>query len=138
MKKHVEVVGAIILNDQNEIFCALRSPEMTLPNLWEFPGGKIEQDEKPEDTLRRELFEELQIQVEVGEQVESTFYDYDAFTIQLTTFYAKIVEGTPVLTEHAEFTWLAAEDLHTLEWAAADIPAVQKVQKELLANGVQL
>lgn len=136
MKKHVEVVGAVILNDQNEIFCALRSPEMTLPNLWEFPGGKIEQGEKPEDTLRRELFEELQIQVEVGEQVESTFHEYDTFTIHLTTFYAKIVEGTPVLTEHAEYTWLAAEDLHTLEWAAADIPAVQKVQKELLANGV--
>lgn len=138
MKKHVEVVGAVILNDQNEIFCALRSPEMTLPNLWEFPGGKIEQNEKPEDTLRRELFEELQIQVEVGKQVESTFHEYDTFTIQLMTFYAKIVEGTPVLTEHAEYTWLGAEDLYTLEWAAADIPAVQKVQKELLANGALL
>ena len=59
MKKHVHVVGAIIENEVGEIFCALRSPEMSLPNYWEFPGGKIEEDESPQQALVREIAEEF-------------------------------------------------------------------------------
>lgn len=138
MKKHVNVVGAVLLNEKNHVFCALRSSTMSLPNLWEFPGGKIEEGEQPEETLQRELMEELQIQVEVRTKVESTYYEYDTFSIQLTTYYSKITSGIPKLTEHADFKWMSAESLHTLEWAPADIPAVEKVQHELLSNGVHL
>lgn len=138
MKKHVNVVGAVIVNEANQIFCALRSPQMTLPNLWEFPGGKIEIGEKPEQTLQRELMEELQIEVSVGEQVESTYYEYDSFTIQLTTFYTTILTGTPVLTEHADFKWVNVEDLLSLEWAPADIPAVHTIQSQYSSKGVSL
>lgn len=138
MKKHVNVVGAVIVNEVNQIFCALRSPLMTLPNLWEFPGGKIEIGEMPEQTLQRELMEELQIEVSVGEQVESTYYEYESFTIQLTTFYTTILTGTPVLTEHADYKWVNVEDLLSLEWAPADIPAVHKIQREFISKGVSL
>lgn len=138
MKKHVNVVGAVIVNERNQIFCALRSPEMSLPNLWEFPGGKIEVGELPEETLKRELIEELKIEVSVGEQVESTYYEYDAFTIQLTTFYANITSGIPELMEHADYKWMNVEDLHILEWAPADIPAVEKIQKQLNSQGVRV
>lgn len=138
MKKHVNVVGAVLVNEANQIFCALRSPQMSLPNLWEFPGGKIEPNELPTETLKRELMEELKIEVTVGEKVESTYYEYDSFTIQLTTFYSKIHSGTPVLTEHADYKWLYADELSNLEWAPADIPAVQKIQKQFNSKGVQV
>ena len=138
MKKHVNVVGAVLVNETNQIFCALRSPQMSLPNLWEFPGGKIEPGESPKETLKRELMEELKIEVTVGEEVESTYYEYDSFTIQLTTFYSKIHSGTPVLTEHADYKWLSADELSNLEWAPADIPAVQKIQKQFNSKGVQV
>ena len=138
MKKHVNVVGAVIVNERNQIFCALRSPEMSLPNLWEFPGGKIELGEQPKETLKRELMEELKIEVAVGEEVENTYYEYESFTIQLTTFYAKIISGIPELMEHADYKWMNVEDLHILEWAPADIPAVDKIQKQLNSKGVRV
>ncbi|WP_342527689.1 (deoxy)nucleoside triphosphate pyrophosphohydrolase [Chryseomicrobium sp. FSL W7-1435] len=138
MKKHVNVVGAVLVNETKQIFCALRSPQMSLPNLWEFPGGKIEPGESPEETLKRELMEELKIEVTVGEEVESTYYEYDSFTIQLTTFYTKIQSGTPILTEHADYKWLSAEELFNLEWAPADIPAVHKIQKQFNTKGIQV
>lgn len=138
MKKHVNVVGAVIVNETNQIFCALRSPEMSLPNLWEFPGGKIELGEQPKETLKRELMEELKIEVAIGEEVESTYYEYESFTIQLTTFYAKIISGIPELLEHADYKWMNVEDLHILEWAPADIPAVEKIQKQFKSQGVRV
>ena len=71
MKKKVKVVGAVIENEQGEILCALRSPIMTLPNLWEFPGGKIEEGELPKQSLVREIQEELEADIEVNELLET-------------------------------------------------------------------
>lgn len=68
MKKKVSVVGAVIFNEQNEILCALRSPTMLLPNYWEFPGGKIDEGEAPEEALLREIKEELGCFITVGEK----------------------------------------------------------------------
>ena len=75
MKKFVKVVGAVIENDKGEILCALRSPSMTLPNLWEFPGGKIEEGEQPEQTLAREIQEELECQIEVHNLVAAIVHE---------------------------------------------------------------
>lgn len=130
MKKKIHVVGAIIENDNAEILAALRSPEMTLPNYWEFPGGKIEQGESKKEALRREILEELSCTIDVFEQVEDTTYEYEKFIVRLETFMAKVINGVPKISEHAELKWISREELTTLNWAPADIPAIEALVKQ--------
>ncbi|MCZ8535253.1 (deoxy)nucleoside triphosphate pyrophosphohydrolase [Psychrobacillus psychrodurans] len=127
MKKSVHVVGAIIENDHDEILCALRGPEMTLPNYWEFPGGKIETGESRNEALKREIREELKCTIEVFCHVEDTTYEYEKVIVRLETFMCKIISGTPSVTEHAELKWVSRKELNTLNWAPADIPAIEKL-----------
>ncbi|WP_078817684.1 (deoxy)nucleoside triphosphate pyrophosphohydrolase [Sporosarcina newyorkensis] len=127
MKKKIHVVGAIIENEQKEILCALRGPEMTLPNYWEFPGGKIEQGESKEEALKREIQEELGCTIEVYEHIDDTTYEYEKVIVRLETFMAKIVSGLPVVSEHAELKWMTRQELPSLNWAPADIPAIEKL-----------
>lgn len=133
MKKNIRVVGAVII-DGDKILCAQRGMEKSLPGLWEFPGGKIEETETPQSALQREIQEEMHCQVEIGEQVEHTEYEYDFGIVHLTTFYCQLIEGTPVLTEHIEIQWLKADELDQLEWAPADIPAIEKLKKTYQAQ----
>lgn len=130
MKKHVQVVGAVIRNHRNEILCALRSSKMSLSNLWEFPGGKIELHETPSQSLIREINEELKCNIKVKHLVEKTTYEYDAIIVTLHTFEAEIVTGEPIAVEHAELRWVSVSDLDQLEWAPADIPTVEYIKKE--------
>lgn len=127
IKKKIHVVGAIIENEQKEILCALRGPEMTLPNYWEFPGGKIEQGESKEEALKREIQEELGCTIEVYEHIDDTTYEYEKVIVRLETFMAKIVSGSPVVSEHAELKWMTRQELPSLNWAPADIPAIEKL-----------
>lgn len=127
MKKFVHVVGAIIENEKEEIFCALRSPKMSLPNLWEFPGGKIEESELPEEALKREILEEFLCEIDVLQKVEDTTYDYGAFIVRLETYKAKLLNNEPVAQEHAETRWVKKSELASLTFAPADIPAVNKI-----------
>lgn len=127
IKKKVHVVGAIIENEQNEILCALRGPEMTLPNYWEFPGGKIESGESKEEALKREIQEELGCGIEVFEHIEDTTYEYEKVIVRLETFMAKVVSGSPVASEHAKLKWMTRQELPSLNWAPADIPAIEKL-----------
>ncbi|WP_111721122.1 (deoxy)nucleoside triphosphate pyrophosphohydrolase [Homoserinimonas sp. OAct 916] len=129
MKKQINVVGAVLTRGTT-VFAAKRSSEMSLPNMWEFPGGKIEPRESPEKALRRELIEELHCEVEIGDQIETTAYEYDFGTVILTTFYCSLLGDEPRLTEHSEIRWVPAADLDQLEWAPADIPAVERVMKD--------
>jgi 8-oxo-dGTP diphosphatase len=128
MKKDIHVVGAVIFKD-NKILCAQRGPEKSLPFLWEFPGGKIEKGEKSEEALKREIYEEMQCAIEIGERIEHTVYDYDFGIVHLTTYHCKLIEGEPVLTEHSAIKWLSPDELHNLEWAPADIPTIEKIEK---------
>lgn len=127
MKKTVHVVGAIIENEKNEIFCALRSPDMSLPNYWEFPGGKIEVSETPQEALRREITEEFNCIIAVGEKIEDTTYEYEKVIVRLETYMATLLEGQPVAVEHADTAWVHRNQLLTLNFAPADIPAVEKL-----------
>ncbi|AYU54409.1 (deoxy)nucleoside triphosphate pyrophosphohydrolase [Staphylococcus debuckii] len=123
MKKLIEVVGAVIY-DHDKILCAQRSKQMSLPLLWEFPGGKIEQGESDVEALKREIREEMKCDLEVGEKITTTTHEYDFAIIQLTTYQCKLQAQMPTLTEHSQIQWLSVEDLHQLEWAPADVPTV--------------
>ncbi|WP_411954223.1 (deoxy)nucleoside triphosphate pyrophosphohydrolase [Alkalibacillus sp. S2W] len=127
MKKDIHVVGAVIIKD-DKILCAQRGDKSTLAYKWEFPGGKVEPNETPQDALKREIDEEFQCQIHIGDQVEHTVYEYDFGIIHLTTFYCTLVEGEPILTEHVKIDWLASNELSLLDWAPADIPAIEQIE----------
>ncbi|MBB6447147.1 (deoxy)nucleoside triphosphate pyrophosphohydrolase [Bacillus benzoevorans] len=126
MKKDIYVVGAVIIED-GKILCAQRGPTKSLPYKWEFPGGKIEEGESPQEALRREIKEEMRCQIEIGEQMEHTVYEYDFGIVHLTTFSCKLKEEKPLLTEHASIKWLLPGELKSLDWAPADIPTINKL-----------
>ncbi|MGY0685212.1 (deoxy)nucleoside triphosphate pyrophosphohydrolase [Mammaliicoccus sciuri] len=129
MKKQIEVVGAIIFNDK--VLCAQRNENMSLPLMWEFPGGKIEKGESEIEALKREISEEMLCDLEVGDKVTSTSYEYDFGIVNLHTYKCKLKEKMPTLTEHKSIQWLDVKDLETLEWAPADIPAVKIIVDEV-------
>lgn len=127
VSKQINVVGAVIVRDGN-ILCAQRGLAGSLGGLWEFPGGKIEPGESPRDALVREIEEELRCEVVVGDEVTTTTYVYDFGTVTLTTFWCELVGGTPTLTEHADVRWLPPTELGNIEWAPADVPAVEIIR----------
>jgi len=126
--KKVDVVGAVIFNKKNEVLCALRSQTMSLPGMWEFPGGKIEAGETPEQSLAREIKEELSCSIQVGELIADNTHEYPTVIVRLITYRATILEGTPIPTEHEKLIWLPIAQLDSLEWAAADLPTIQKLK----------
>ncbi|SHG55976.1 (deoxy)nucleoside triphosphate pyrophosphohydrolase [Ornithinibacillus halophilus] len=128
MKKDIHVVGAVI-KENNKILCAQRGPSKTLAYKWEFPGGKIEKGETPQEALKREINEEMNCTIEIGEMVEHTVYEYDFGIVHLTTYLCDLVKGTPKLTEHVSIKWLPPKELTTLDWAPADIPAIEKLSR---------
>lgn len=130
MKKHIRVVGAVIVED-GKVLCAQRPADKNLPLKWEFPGGKIEDDESHEDALIRELQEELDCTIEVLDSIDTTVYEYDFGIVELTTYYAKVVEGTVRNLEHHALRWVERQALHELDWAPADIPAIKKIQENV-------
>lgn len=130
MKKKIRVAAAIIENHNSEILCALRSPDMSMPNMWEFPGGKIEKNENIYTAVEREIDEELNCKVKTEPIVYESNHEYDTFYIQLYGIKCKIIEGTPRMSEHSKFIWLKRENLSSLVWAPADIPIVEKLIAE--------
>jgi 8-oxo-dGTP diphosphatase len=127
--KQIHVVGAAIASD-GLVMCAQRGHDGNLPGLWEFPGGKIESGESKQAALKREIAEELGCVVEVGPEVTTTTHKYEFGEVTLTTFYCRLVAGTPTLTEHIAIKWLKPDQLDTLAWAPADLPAVALIRAE--------
>ena len=125
--KKVNVVGAVIRNDQGQVLCALRSSTMSMPDLWEFPGGKIETGETPKESLVREIHEELGCIIRVADQIEDVEHLYPSVLVRLLTYEAYITEGEPEAREHARICWFSPNALMSLEWAPADLPTVKKL-----------
>ncbi|SDN87512.1 (deoxy)nucleoside triphosphate pyrophosphohydrolase [Bacillus sp. OK048] len=131
MKKVVKVVAAVIENENNQILCALRSPEMSIPNMWEFPGGKVEANEDIYSALEREIDEELECKIETTKEIfNDNTHEYETFIINLISIKCKVVENTPTPSEHSKLIWLKRENLNSLKWAPADIPAVEQLIQE--------
>lgn len=131
MKKVIEVVGAIIENENAEIFCTLRPKEKSFGNMWEFPGGKIENKESKEDALKRELREELNLEVEIDRYFMEVSKEYENVIINLTCYICKVNKNMEYqLKEHSACIWLKKEFLSSLVWVPTDYPIVEKLINE--------
>lgn len=123
----IKVVAAI-LEKEDKILIAKKREGKPLAGLWEFPGGKIEEGETPEESLIRELMEEMNIKVRVNEYVGESIYDYgDGKVISLKGFTAEIIEGDIKLTDHDEYKWITLEEICNYRIAPADIPLISNI-----------
>jgi 8-oxo-dGTP diphosphatase len=127
-RKHIFVACGIIEKD-GLVLAAQRSKSMDLPLKWEFPGGKIEHGESPEECLIREVMEELGIGIRVLEALSPVTHHYPTFTVTLRPFICSIIGGEIVALEHAALAWMQPEKLHLLDWADADWPIIGEYQE---------
>ncbi len=131
------VVGAALIRD-GRCLVAQRGATMSAPELWEFPGGKVEPGEDPRAALRRELAEELGIDAEIGEHAGRGEALVGGERIVLDVYFAKVAQGEPRPLEHRAVVWLDANGLGGLEWAAPDIPVVARVAARLRSRSKAL
>lgn len=124
----INVTCAIIKID-NKILVTQRSEKMKLPLKWEFPGGKLEDNESELDCIKREIREELHLEIEVLERLSNSVFDYGAFKINLIPFIANYISGDIVLTEHKDYKLIDKSELINLDWADADITIVEEFLK---------
>ena len=123
----LEVVGAIIYNEDGKLLICQRNKNKSLGLLWEFPGGKIEEGESVFDDIKREILEELDITISTSEVVGNTIHHYDNFSVHLTFIDCKIVDGTLVKKEHEDVKWIDTLDLVNYEFCPADVEMVNKI-----------
>ncbi len=130
--KTIRVVAAVIKaeNEKGEqIIFATQRGYGDFKGGWEFPGGKIEENETPQEALKREIVEELDTQILVGELIDTIEYDYPTFHLSMDCFWAKIVSGQLILKEHEAAKWLTKEKLDSVEWLPADISLIEKIKQ---------
>lgn len=129
MKKHVKVAAALIF-EKGKIFATKRgeSPYAYVAHKFEFPGGKIEQGEKEEDAVKRELKEELDMDVQVGGLYAKTTFEYPDFLITLSVYECEMLSEF-LLKEHESYAWIAPADLDEKEWAPADADILQSLKR---------
>ncbi|MFA5693497.1 MAG: (deoxy)nucleoside triphosphate pyrophosphohydrolase [Acholeplasmataceae bacterium] len=127
MKKIIEVVAAIIIKDK-KVFTAQRKDEGELAKKWEFPGGKIEKNETQEMALKRELKEELNINISNIKYFMTVNHEYESFKLILHSYKCSIESKNINLNEHLNSKWLSFNDLDKVDWAAADLPIVKKLK----------
>ena len=127
--KTIKVAAAIIIHD-NQIFATQRGYG-EFKDGWEFPGGKIEEGETPQEALVREIKEELDTEIEVKDFLETVEYDYPEFHLSMDCFFCTIKSGELVLKEHEAAKWLTAETLDSVDWLPADQALVQSIKKHM-------
>ena len=121
-------ITCAIIKKEEKILIARRAAGQKLAGKWEFPGGKVEDGESPEECLKRELEEEFGIQVEVREFITSNQHHYDHIDLELIAFRVKYVSGEFTLTDHDIIEWVAPVELLNYDLAAADVPIAKKLK----------
>ena len=130
--KHIEVVCAVIKNDKGEIFCCKRGPGRALEGYWEFPGGKVETNETNEETIVREIKEELKTVIKPIKYIGVSNYEYNElekpFSITMYAYECRLIKGELELTEQTEKKWVNIKELIILRFAPADLPIVNMIK----------
>ncbi len=130
LMKTVRVVAAVIKARNikgNPVIFATQRGYGDFKGGWEFPGGKIEEGETPREALKREIMEELDTEISVGELIDTIEYDYPTFHLSMDCFWCEIVNGAPVLKEHEAAKWLEKGELDSVEWLPADTTIIEKI-----------
>lgn len=123
--KTINVVAAVIMKE-GRVFATQRGYG-EFKDGWEFPGGKVEEGESPEEALRREIREELEVEVNVGDLIDTIEYDYPAFHLSMKCYACTIAGGSPHLLEHEAARWLSSDHLDSVAWLPADITLIPKI-----------
>ncbi len=132
-RKVIKVVAAIIcdsISNKHKIFATSRGYG-EWKGFWEFPGGKVEENETSQNALKREIKEELNVEVVVDKLLETVEYDYPEFHLSMECYWCEIEEGNLTLLEADEGRWLLGKDLYSVEWLPADIKILHKIEKNL-------
>ncbi|MBR4580493.1 MAG: (deoxy)nucleoside triphosphate pyrophosphohydrolase [Lachnospiraceae bacterium] len=136
-KKTVKVVAAVIIatkilnNAEEKIVFATQRGYGEYKDGWEFPGGKIEDGKSPQEALKREIKEELDITINVGQLIQTIEYDYSTFHLSMDCFVCEIMEGAMVLKEHEAAKWLTKNSLYSVDWLPADRLILEDIEKLL-------
>ena len=132
--KTIEVVAAIIVRE-GEVFCTPRGYG-AWQGWWEFPGGKMEAGESPQEALRREIREELDAEIEVGELLETVEWDYPNFPLTMHCFWCRLLSDSICLKEHQAAAWLSADNLMSVKWLPADEGLVEKILQQNAGDAI--
>lgn len=127
--KKIRVVAAVI-RAENKIFATARGYG-EFKGLWEFPGGKIENGETPQQALVREIKEELEAEIEVGDLIDTIEFDYPDLHLSMDCFWARVIEGELILKEAEDGKWLSKYELDSVQWLPADIALIDKLRGEI-------
>ena len=128
-RKNIEVVAAIF-RKENTIF-ATEKGYGEFKGYWEFPGGKVEPGESLEEALRREIREELQVEIHIEEKCTVLDYDYPHFHLTMHCYFCSVLSGEITLVEATDARWLKKEELNTVNWLPADISLIEELKKQL-------
>lgn len=132
----VRVAAAVICDDMNapaKIFATAKGYG-EFKGQWEFPGGKIEPAESSLEALRREIWEELDTEIEVGDLITAIEYDYPAFHLSMECFWAQVKQGNLALKEAQEARWLSRDELYEVAWLPADLSLIEMIDKRMQAS----